>query len=428
VRYTTQSFNEEPYVLGEFSTGATVTIALFDLATGSTVPIDSNAATEIGSTGVFRWATANITTPHTEFTELLYIMTDTTTGRTHKGKLVVGGFPSESAFRRYLNVVTIDVVNGTPLTTPGVFEFPIGTPDTPVNNEADARTIADFLGILSYQLINGSSISIDSNYDGWSFAGKDPDADIITHAAGNSVVGAFYDQVGLRGGISGRISAQSCIVGLASTTTSGLEGILLDVGLAGTVRPAAGGTLNGLRVAARDLIGTTIDFNDVIATVVMGGLQGILTVRKITNVNSVFGAALLGASVTLDSTNTNGIVRVGGIGEFIDNSTAWIVIDETVKGSELQALGPLVERLHGRNVRTRLFYAVSAVAARNVAIGGASHMEVEVKDEDAADWSSPTTFYVVFKYESGALASTPPATAEPAASAPVDGSFTAENY
>lgn len=337
MRYTTQAFGEQPVAVGEFNTGATVTLVLYDLSTLLSVGISSAVCTEIGVTGIFTWSSSNISSAPTAFTEYAYVMTDTTTGRTHKGKIVVGGFPSESAVRRYDGEIHINSTLGVPLTTPGTFEFPIGTHDTPVSNLVDARTIADFLNFNSYHIFGGTTITLITNHDDWEFRGTDPDADIVDHGVGNSVMGASYERCGIRGDISGRISAENCIVGLAATTTTGLEGIFTDVGLSGTLQPAVGGVINGLRVAARDIFGVTIDYNGVQALIVIGALQGIIIITNMSAVGDLFAASVIGSEITIGASNTSGIVRLGGVGEVLYTGSVQVFIDDLVKGSDTQA-------------------------------------------------------------------------------------------
>jgi len=82
---------ENTYVIGSFATGDTVTVSLLDLSDDSSVALDSSATTEIGTTGVFKWNTSNITTQPVVLTEYLAAITDGTT--TQFLKLIVGGYP-----------------------------------------------------------------------------------------------------------------------------------------------------------------------------------------------------------------------------------------------------------------------------------------------------------------------------------------------
>ena len=90
MRYQTEAVGETTWLLGELPSGGAVTITLYKLSDSSTPALDSNACTETGATGVYKWKTTNITTPETIKTEYLYIMTDGTL--TYPGKIVVGGY------------------------------------------------------------------------------------------------------------------------------------------------------------------------------------------------------------------------------------------------------------------------------------------------------------------------------------------------
>ena len=90
MRYT---LTENTTLLGRFTTGDTVTISLYDLSDDSVVALDSNSCSEIGSTGIFKWNSGNITTPSQEFVEYLWIMDNGSVKQ--YGKLVLGGYPDE---------------------------------------------------------------------------------------------------------------------------------------------------------------------------------------------------------------------------------------------------------------------------------------------------------------------------------------------
>jgi len=82
---------EQPTILSKFATGATVTIALYDLSDESAETLTSNAMAELGSQGVYYWSTSNITTQPTSYTEYAWIATDGTSSQ--YGKIVLGGYP-----------------------------------------------------------------------------------------------------------------------------------------------------------------------------------------------------------------------------------------------------------------------------------------------------------------------------------------------
>lgn len=84
---------EGTYIIGKFDTGSTVTISLYKLSDGSSVTLTSASCTEIGTTGIFRWNTSNITTQPTVLTEYAWVMSDGTENQ--YGKLVLGGYPDQ---------------------------------------------------------------------------------------------------------------------------------------------------------------------------------------------------------------------------------------------------------------------------------------------------------------------------------------------
>lgn len=104
MRYATFQHGESTFLLGKFISGrlaAEVQLALIDLATSATVALTSADCAEIvasaaGGVSTYKWPTTNITTQPTVRTEYLYVMTDTITGLTHEGKIVLGGFPDRA--------------------------------------------------------------------------------------------------------------------------------------------------------------------------------------------------------------------------------------------------------------------------------------------------------------------------------------------
>lgn len=88
------SLTEGCTILGKFTNGDTVTISLYKLSDSSSVTLISNSCSQISTTGVFKWASTNITTQPTAFTEYVWIMTNGTTSQ--YGKIVLGGYPDNA--------------------------------------------------------------------------------------------------------------------------------------------------------------------------------------------------------------------------------------------------------------------------------------------------------------------------------------------
>lgn len=83
--------SENTYILGRFPSGSTVTITLYDLSDNSIVSLSSNACQEVGTTGIFKWTTANIASQPTTKKEYLWVMSDGVVSSS--GKIVLGGYP-----------------------------------------------------------------------------------------------------------------------------------------------------------------------------------------------------------------------------------------------------------------------------------------------------------------------------------------------
>lgn len=88
MRYQT---TETTNLVGRFNTGALVQITLYKLSDDTQEPLTDTACTEIGTSGLFKWSTANITTPPTSAEEYVYVMLDAQ-GNTAEGKVVLGGY------------------------------------------------------------------------------------------------------------------------------------------------------------------------------------------------------------------------------------------------------------------------------------------------------------------------------------------------
>lgn len=78
MRYTLAELLTLP-VVGAFTSLDTVTITLYDLATGLVEPIDSASCTEILTSGEFTWNFSDLTTQPTVFKRFLWVMSNGST-------------------------------------------------------------------------------------------------------------------------------------------------------------------------------------------------------------------------------------------------------------------------------------------------------------------------------------------------------------
>jgi hypothetical protein len=167
----------------------------------------------------------------------------------------------------------------------------------------------------------------------FSFEGTDPDHDIIQFSAGANTSGVSFDTVGIQGTLSGRISADRCYIGDGGTV-SGLEGILNRVGTAGTLVLASGGSIRGLEVNARDIGGTTLSFAAGGSAFLCAQVAGVWAFNGMST-GTVLGIAAIGAAMSIGPSNTGGTARLGGVGELAGVGGGVTIIDELVKGTNL---------------------------------------------------------------------------------------------
>jgi len=79
--------DESTYILGNFTTGDTVTITIYKLSDNSKV-VDAVACTEISTTGRFKYSFSQAVATKTEY---LWIMTNSI--EEQQGKIILGGYP-----------------------------------------------------------------------------------------------------------------------------------------------------------------------------------------------------------------------------------------------------------------------------------------------------------------------------------------------
>ena len=81
--------SEDPYIIGRFGTGDTVTITIYDLSDDSVV-VSSVSMSEVASTGYFKY---QFNPSPTTLKEYFYVMTNSI--EEHSGKIILGGFPDD---------------------------------------------------------------------------------------------------------------------------------------------------------------------------------------------------------------------------------------------------------------------------------------------------------------------------------------------
>ncbi len=341
MRYAEPVYGEEPIAIGIFSAGDTVTIKILDMETDALIPLTASGCTESAVvSGFFTFPTSGIVTPLSGFRQVYYVM-ENAAGRQHPGKLVIGGYPSDSAVNRFGGQIHIDVANGG-----GGTDFPLGTPEDPVSGLSDGRNIADRENIPAYHI--EGALALTSGHIDWSFTGVEPADDYVDVASGAAVSGCQFSTIGIRGTLDGRITAQDCLLGAPGGTVSGIQGLFQSCGVQGTLRVAANATFQALTIASQSLIpGTIFDMAEggAAQAVLMGDAVGIF---QLSNMGTGFaGITLAGGQLTLNASCTGGIIFLFGHGRLVDNSAGSTVFNYMVEPGELDTLQSTLDVVSG---------------------------------------------------------------------------------
>lgn len=220
--------------------------------------------------------------------------------------------------------VTIDVDNG----VSGV-EFPIGTTTNPVNNITDARSIADTNNLKMYEC--KGTIVLNADHDDWGFVAN-ATSQATVNPNGFSTDNSVWDRVKFSGNCNG---TSTITVRNSSINGTNLLGTFIDSGFSGTNTFAAGvshivrGCTEGTNVITFNVNGTGRD-------ILFSGWSGECTIQNLTGSSDVFKMDLNSASVTLESSCTDGAFTISGQGIFTDDSAGTTVNKNGLIGQIIQ--------------------------------------------------------------------------------------------
>jgi hypothetical protein len=224
-------------------------------------------------------------------------------------------------YSSYNGGVTIDI--GSPFS--GTI-FPIGTPQMPVNNLADALLIRQFRGFSTFYIKSNMVIDSGGIYDDITFCGEGYTKTEIVIGAIASVVNCRFTNLHLSGIFDGDSYISNCEVG----NISGFRGDVRDSILMGTCILASGGISNFID-CIDGIPGSGAPYMDLTYSTSFGvwgyngGLKIINSTNPVTNVSLNISAG----RVAIESSVTAGTYLVKGVGLCVDNSTGSAVVDVT---------------------------------------------------------------------------------------------------
>jgi hypothetical protein len=211
--------------------------------------------------------------------------------------------------------VWVDVVSGTSGTA-----FPQGTPKAPVNNLADAKTIADRQYIERIH-IHGDA-TMNQTFEDYLFVAHGTNTASID-LNGQTITGCRFERLGIIGPGTGHFNAVDCEL-LSGFT--GINANLENCIVAGTFTVAAGQTFNADRCTSPT--GCVVNLNgDGVCG--FANFSGIITAMNMTNAAGQFGVTGY-YILNLLSSLTAGNVFVAGVGIINDSSAGATVTERTL--------------------------------------------------------------------------------------------------
>ena len=206
-------------------------------------------------------------------------------------------------------------------------EYPVGSPAAPVNNDADAQTIANNLSLFNIT-IRGST-TLTSSHTNMKFFGRSPRTTQLTVDPAATLSGCEFELLLLSGDLGS--NGSSYYITVAFKNVSGifghLEGCVLREGT-NTINTFV--MLNKCAAVSAVNPGTDIPILDCNGDgrIAARSLDGEIIIQNKSSGNDC-SLHLEGAVVTLTSTITAGTWRFHGVGTVIDNSGGAAVIDTT---------------------------------------------------------------------------------------------------
>jgi len=224
----------------------------------------------------------------------------------------------------YRGQIAIDTVNGVSGTT-----YPVGLATNPVNNWADAYTLASTLGITEFTL-KGSITPVQALV-GYSFIGLSAEYNNVVNLNSQSFDKSRFTAVEIQGAGTGRVETISC--GLEGV--SGISGIFRSTGLHDTFTLGAGDSVFHQCFSEVAGLGQVIlSLNSLNSQVSLRDYVGGLDLRGVAHASANVTVDLKGR-LTLHSSNTLGTIVAGSPGgKLVDNSAGSTIDKESFVEAE----------------------------------------------------------------------------------------------
>lgn len=216
----------------------------------------------------------------------------------------------------YNGAIHIDATNGSSGTALGLN----GTNASPVDNIADALTLAGLLGFRVFRIIGGA-ITLTSSLTEWTILGYD-EAEVNLN--GQNVNGSTFENSIIKGSMSGTVSVRG---GLIEDVT-GFLGVATGAGFSGNITLGVGqSTFERCHSRTPGTATPTLDFVGAGRRANVRAYSGGLAVENMTDVTNTCTVEFVAGQIVVDSSCTDGVLDIRGVIKPVtDNSAGTNVI------------------------------------------------------------------------------------------------------
>jgi len=278
------------------------------------------------------------------------VQTNNTTGFIDPQFLEAGLFPGG---------IVIDVANGYAGTDKTAQGGVIGTRETPSNNLADAKVIAQDRGYKELLIRGNITIGATDVLDDYIMEGENSSQSVITFITGSDTDQSSFHKACLTGDLSGALFVSDCalinLTGVGSpSSVSRFNDCSFDGGYV-RIRTSNTKEVHFVSCESGNLNNpVSIDVNHSLADITFRQFSGPLSVLNITK-DIIFCYDSTGAELIIESSCTAGTVIVRGTAKIIDNSgvdctiidetTAQLVWDVDINLGKIDSYGELLDAL-----------------------------------------------------------------------------------
>jgi len=201
-------------------------------------------------------------------------------------------------------------------------DFPVGTPQEPVNNLADAMTIATERGFTLLYIIGDITVDASGDYENMVFIGESQTKSVLTISDGANVTGCEFKDATILGVLDGNSLIQNCVLSDLEYVYGIIVECILEPGtiILGGTNPAH---FLDCWCGDPDDAWPTIDCGGSGQALALQNYNGRIKIINKTGTEQV-QIALNAGHVWLDSTVTNGDIYIKGVGELTDDSSATV--------------------------------------------------------------------------------------------------------